>query len=63
LEEDAGEQNDLAATEREILFQLFGQLSAWEAGLPTYPHFYSAPMWQGHSAKNYDSYLPRAENE
>jgi len=61
LQKDQGEQNDLAATERETLLQLFSELSAWEAGLPTYPHFYSAPMWQGHSAKNYDSYLPRAE--
>lgn len=61
LANDLGEQNDLANQNTERLAELYQLLHDWERSMPTYPHFYASPYWQGRSAKNYDEYAPAEE--
>ena len=59
--DDIGERNDLAGSKKERYEELYKMLSEWETLLPTRPHFSTSHFWQGQSAKNYDSWLPRVE--
>lgn len=58
---DVGEQEDLVRRDSRLAAQLFEELGAWEASLPTVPLWGSSPHWAGHSAQTYDEWQPRAE--
>ncbi len=58
---DVAEKVDLAPSSSERLIDLFGQLGAWEASLPTVPLWGSSPFWISESAKHYDSWSQRPE--
>ncbi|MEM1294335.1 MAG: sulfatase-like hydrolase/transferase [Verrucomicrobiota bacterium] len=58
---DLGEMNDLAATEKPRLEELFRQLAEWESTLPTIPLWGSSPNWNRVSASQYDELVPREE--
>lgn len=60
---DPGEQSDLATSQSDRFLQLFGELAAWEASLPTVPLWDSSPFWNGESARHYDEWEVREEPE
>ncbi|MEM6505436.1 MAG: sulfatase-like hydrolase/transferase [Planctomycetota bacterium] len=61
LATDLSEQNDLAAANPQRLRDLFQMIHDWERSMPTYPHFYASPYWQGPSADRYEQVGPRGE--
>ena len=61
--EDVGERNDLSEKNKDTYLKLYKILLDWESGLPTFPHFYTAPYWMKVSAENYDEYIPVPEPE
>ena len=58
---DVAESNDLAESNSERVAELFAELGAWEALLPTVPLWGSSPFWDGDSAKIYDQWQVREE--
>ena len=61
VSDDPGEADDLAGSDPAKLQQLYRELGAWEASLPTAPLWDSSPHWWGDSAKIYDTWTPRDE--
>lgn len=61
LTDDLGEEYDLAPDDPNKIERLYRILHDWERAMPTYPHFNTAPYWQGQSANNYDEYTPARE--
>lgn len=59
--EDIAESEDLSQKRTSEFRDLYRQLAEWEALLPTVPLWDSSPYWQGQSARQYDSWVPRAE--